>query len=136
MVIISRGAKQPLDRIRKNGLAGLAIYFSGLLTALVGFSIELYPATPFALALIGTGFVIAVTATSQTSKFRELVSVGIIFGAGLFYFAASHEIHIPSGFGFEHQTHIMLGLILVTLSAIIVTVLSMPRNYEKKLIEK
>jgi hypothetical protein len=30
----------------------------------------------------------------------------------------------------------MLGLILVTLSAIIVTVLSMPRNYEKKLIEK
>jgi hypothetical protein len=127
-----------LDRIRKNGRAGLAIYFSGLLIALVGFSIELYPATPFALALIGTGFVIAVTAASQTSKFRELVSVGIIFGVGLFYFAASHEVHILSGFGFgfEHQTHIMLGLILVTLSAIIATVLSMPRNYEKKLIEK
>ena len=46
----------------------------------------------------------------------------IIFVVGIFYAAVPHDIHVSSavGFGLEHTTHVLLGLILLVIGIILI----------------
>lgn len=54
------------------------------------------------------------------SKALLIVSI-IVLLLGLFYVVASHSYHVPSGigFGWEHNTHQILGVVLIIIAALI-----------------
>ncbi len=57
--------------------------------------------------------------SKQKISTTDLAAVVILVIIGAFYTFAPHEIHVSSGFGFglEHATHVILGVILLAIGA-------------------
>jgi hypothetical protein len=86
---------------------------------------------PFADLLYGLGLVIVVAIAARAGlPMKYLLIAGAIIGIGLFYKSAPHEIHIASGtgFGLIHPAHIMLGMILISISVAALAVLAIRYN--------
>jgi hypothetical protein len=86
---------------------------------------------PLADLLYGLGLVAVVAVAARAGlPMKYLLVVGAIIGIGLFYKSAPHEIHIASGtgFGLIHPAHIMLGMILITISVAALAVLAIRYN--------
>jgi hypothetical protein len=86
---------------------------------------------PFADLLYGLGLVAVVAVAARAGlPMKYLLIAGAIIGIGLFYKSAPHEIHIASGtgFGLIHPAHIMLGMILITISVAALAVLAILYN--------
>ncbi|AIC15107.1 hypothetical protein NVIE_008840 [Nitrososphaera viennensis EN76] len=83
--------------------------------------------TPFADLLYGLGLVVIVAVAARAGvPMKYLLVAGAVIGVGLFFKSAPHEIHIASGIGFglAHNGHIVIGTILITISAVAPAVLA------------
>ena len=57
--------------------------------------------------------------------------LGVVYGVGLFYRDAPHEVHVGSGWGLglsHFPGHILLGTVLLTATTVILAVLSLRRK--------
>jgi hypothetical protein len=124
-------------QVRRYGITGLAIHFSGFAVGFISTGLVLQGAigiesgttvlTPFADLLYGLGLVLVIAAAAKAGiPMKYLVIAGTVIGIGLFYRGQPHEIHISSGIGFGivHVAHIGLGHILITISAVALAVLA------------
>ena len=125
----------------KHGITGLAIHLAGFALGFISIGLVLggvidiqsgLPVlAPFADLLYGLGLVIVVVVAARAGlPMKYLLVAGAIIGIGLFYKSAPHEIHIASGtgFGLIHPAHIMLGMILISISVAALAVLAIRYN--------
>ena len=65
---------------------------------------------------------------------KYLLIAGAVFGIGLFYKSAPHEIHVASGIGFGliHNGHIVTGTILITIAVVAVAALAFVYNRSRQ----
>jgi hypothetical protein len=134
---LSSSARQ----IHRYGITGLAMHLAGaalgtlsislVLSGRIGIESGVAVLTPFADALFGLGIVIVVAAAARASvPMKCLVVIGTIIGLGLFFKSAPHEFHIASGLGFglPHNGHTVLGLIMITVSVVVIAALALAYN--------
>ncbi|MDQ5875407.1 MAG: hypothetical protein M3288_01050 [Thermoproteota archaeon] len=125
----------------KHAIKGLVIHLTGFVLGFLGIGLVLGGVidiesgitvlVPFADMLYGLGLIVVVAVASKIGlPMKYLVVAGAVIGIGLFYKSAPHEIHIASGtgFGLIHPAHIMLGMILIVISATALTVLAIRHN--------
>ena len=128
-------------RVGRHGITGVAIHLAGFALGFISIGLVLggvidiqsgLPVlAPFADLLYGLGLVIVVVVAARAGlPMKYLLVAGAIIGVGLFYKSAPHEIHIASGtgFGLVHPAHIMLGMILITISVAALAVLAIRYN--------
>jgi hypothetical protein len=129
------------ERVGRLGITGLAIHLAGFTLGFISIGLVLggvidiqsgLPVlAPFADLLYGLGLVAVVAVAARAGlPMKYLLVVGAIIGIGLFYKSAPHEIHIASGtgFGLIHPAHIMLGMILITISVASLAILAIRYN--------
>jgi hypothetical protein len=129
------------ERVGRLGITGLAIHLAGfalgfisiglVLGGVIGIESGIAVLAPFADLLYGLGLVAVVAVAARAGlPMKYLLIAGAIIGIGLFYKSAPHEIHIASGtgFGLIHPAHIMLGMILITISVAALAVLAIRYN--------
>jgi len=128
-------------QLGKYAIKGLVIHLTGFVLGFLGIGLVLGGVidiesgitvlVPFADMLYGLGLIIVVAVASKIGlPMKYLVVAGAVIGIGLFYKSAPHEIHISSGtgFGLIHPAHIMLGMMLIVISATALTVLTIRHN--------
>ncbi len=109
----------PSSTVRSYALIGIVIYVFGFVLNGIGNGLVQLWLVPYADTMSGLGFVIALYAASLAGiSTRGIALVGVVYGIGTFYIGEPHATHIASGigFGFEHMTHIYIGLGLITLA--------------------
>jgi hypothetical protein len=115
---------------RHNTLVGIAVHLAGFVIGFLSIGLVfggvimlesgIAMLTPFADLLYGLGLVIVIAMAARAGvPIKYLLVVGAVIGIGLFYKSSPHEIHISSGIGFGlvHNGHIVMGTILITISA-------------------
>jgi len=123
--------------VRKHGITGLAIHLVGFALGFLSIGLVfggvidiesgIAVLTPFADLLYGLGLVIVVAVAAKAGvPMKYLLVAGAAIGIGLFYKSSPHEIHVASGIGFGviHNAHIVIGTILITISAVAIAVLT------------
>lgn len=117
------------------GFIGIGLVLGGVIDIESGITVLV----PFADMLYGLGLVIVVAAAAKIGlPMKYLVVAGAVIGIGLFYKSAPHEIHVASGtgFGLIHPAHIMLGMILIVISATALTVLAIRHNTSNQIMTR
>jgi len=108
----------PSSTVRSYALIGMVIYVFGFVLNGIGNGLEQFWLVPYADTMSGLGFIISLYAASLAGiSTRGIALMGVVYGIGTFYIGEPHSTHIASGigFGFEHMTHIYIGLGLITL---------------------
>lgn len=122
---------------RKYGITGISIHLTGFALGFISIGLVfggvidiesgVAVVTPFADLLYGLGLVIVIAVAARAgTPMKYLLVAGAVIGIGLFYKSSPHEIHIASGIGFGliHNGHIVIGTILITVSAVALAVLT------------
>jgi len=102
-----------------------------VLGGVIGIESGLAVLTAFADALYGLGLIIVIAIAARAGvPMKYLLVAGAIIGIGLFYKSAPHEFHIASGIGFglPHNGHVVIGTIMITVSAVAIAVLTFVYN--------
>lgn len=135
---MSQQSSSVAGQLRRYGIAGLVVHLAGfalgvlsiasVLSGSIDFESGIAVLTPFADMLYGLGLIVAVAVAARACvPIKYLVVAGAVIGVGLFYKSAPHEFHIAAGIGFglPHNGHVIIGTILITVSAAAIAAMSL-----------
>ena len=119
-----------LLKTRSYGLVGIGFFVLGLVLGTLE-AYGVHSAAIFAWVFLNLGIFTALYgAIKAGNSWTSMAIVGIIYGVGLFYATAPHEVHVASGFGFglSHDVHYAIGGVLFLLAIAMAAALSFRRK--------
>ena len=145
MIELPEQSSRVARHVRKYGITGISIHLAGFALGFISIGLVfggvidiesgVAVVTPFADLLYGLGLVIVIAVAARAgTPMKYLFVAGAVIGIGLFYKSSPHEIHIASGIGFGliHNGHIVIGTILITISAVALAVLTFVYNRSRR----